>query len=414
MALKDRQSRTIVLALSEKEYPSFIEDNRKAHEIISHFITEHPELFPPEILSEGYKLNGYTRISRKLGIRMRRIETAGVTYRIRPSFVMPYMRAKTNEVKNPLFLLRFGVPFWALALVFGRNPMFWYRAFISLGSSSIVGTTVHRADNMPKDLLADEFHTRIKGKKAYIATTVANGCFLGAEACENADEASLKKAYSVFKKEALSLNPDYHPETVNTDGWWATQNAWKSLFRRIFIIECFLHAFLKIRDRATKKLRSVFEQAADKVWDIYRSESKQQMGQRIRRLGEWTKKIVPECPMKENILKLCQKRKRWLAHFDFPDAYHTSNQLDRVMRIMERHTINSQMFHATLESTSKNFRALALLCNFSPSCPAVTDKYPELISPAARLNGFVYNQDWLQNMLTASSLKGFKQLRNPL
>lgn len=414
MALKDKQIRTIVLAISEKNYKSFMKDNEAAHETISQFIREHPELFPSSIGRIGYKFNGYTRVSKKLGIRMRRIETGGATYRIRPSFVMPYMRARTEEVRHPLFLLKFGVPFWALALVFGRNAMFWYRAFLCLGQSSIAGTTVHSPDKLPKDLLADEFHTRIQGKKAYIATTIANGCFMGVEASKSADEASLKAAYGVFKDEALSIDPDYQPRTVNTDGWWSTQNAWRGLFRRVFIIECFLHAFLKIRDRATKPLKAIFEQAADKVWEVYNSSSKRQMGQRIRRLADWAGKHVPECPMKENLMKLCQKRKRWLAHFDFPDAYHTSSQLDRMMKVMERHAINSQMFHATVQSTSKNFRALALLYNFSPSCPAVTERFPELTSPAARLNGYVFEQDWLQNLLIASSLGGFRQLRNPL
>jgi hypothetical protein len=414
MALKDKQTRTIVLAISEKDYPSFMKDNETAHEKLGHFIREHPGLFPGSIEEQGYKLNGYTRFSKKLGIRMRRIETGGTTYRIRPSFVMPYMRARTGEVEHPLFLLKFGVPFWALAEVFGRNAMFWYRAFLCLGQPSLVGATVHSPDKLPKDLLADEFHTRIQGEKAYIATTVASGCFLGVEASNGADEASLKEAYGVFRKEALALDPGYQPQTVNTDGWWATQKAWRGLFHRVFILECFLHAFLKIRDRATKKLQAVFGQAADKVWEVYNSASKRQMGQRIRRLADWAGRQVPECPMKENLLKLCQKRRRWLAHFDFPDAYHTSSQLDRLMRVMERHAVNSQMFHATLQSTSKNFRALALLYNFSPSCPALTDRFPELISPAARLNGYVFHQDWLQNLLIASSLGGFRQLRNPL
>ena len=37
---------------------------------------------------------------------------------------------------------------------------------------SLVGTTVKKADTLPKDLLADEKHTRFNGHKAYIATTV--------------------------------------------------------------------------------------------------------------------------------------------------------------------------------------------------------------------------------------------------
>ena len=63
---------------------------------------------------------------------MRRIKIEDKIYRIRPSFLMPYMRGKTKEVENALLLIRFGVPFWVIAIVFGRNPMYWYRLFISL------------------------------------------------------------------------------------------------------------------------------------------------------------------------------------------------------------------------------------------------------------------------------------------
>ncbi|MCP3929138.1 MAG: hypothetical protein GY705_08565 [Bacteroidetes bacterium] len=267
---------------------------------------------------------------------------------------------------------------------------------------------------MPENLLADEFHIRIKGVKAYVATIIAKSCFLGAQVSAKADEMSLRKAYGVFKAEATSLIANYQPLTMNTDGWTATQKALKFLFPKVKIVECFLHAFLKIRDRATKKLADYYDTAADKVWNIYRAASKRHMGQQIRRLREWAIKLLPACAMKDNLLKLCVKKNKWLAHFDTPKAYRTSAQLDRIMKGMERHAINSQMFHANVLSTSKNFRAFALLHNFTPSCPAVTKRHPDLISPAARLNGFVYSQNWLQNLLTAASLNGLKHQCNPL
>ena len=103
-----------------------------------------------------------------------------------------------------------------------------------------------------------------------------------------------------------------------------------------------------------------------------------------------------------------------MEHLDFPDAHKTSNMMDRLMRAMNRHAFNSQMFHSTISSTSKNFRAFALLYNFIPSCPAAWDESEKLNSPAARLNGFVYHDDWLQNLLIAASLGGFRNHRNPL
>jgi hypothetical protein len=121
--------------------------------------------------------------------------------------MLPYCKAKVVEVSKGLFLLKFGVPFWALAFVFCHNVM-W------------------------------------------------------------------SQVYRVFKEEAFSLKADYEPLSVNTDDWTATQNAWKNLFPNIVIIECFLHTFLKIRNRATKKLAFFFIIAADKTWNCYRAETK--------------------------------------------------------------------------------------------------------------------------------------------
>ena len=44
-------------------------------------------------------------------------------YSIRPSFLMPYMTVRTADVEGPLLLRKFGVPFWALARVFGCDPI---------------------------------------------------------------------------------------------------------------------------------------------------------------------------------------------------------------------------------------------------------------------------------------------------
>lgn len=408
MATQSKINKTIVLNISEKKYPDFIKSPKLAHQIIISALNSSPELFPDNTLELGYTLKGLDRVSKKMNIRLRRIQIGGTIFRIRPGFLLPYMTGKTEEVKGPLFLIRFGVPFWAIALVFGRNSMYWYRMFIRLSCFNLVSTTVYDKTKMPLHILADEFHIRIRKVKSYIATVVGGHCFLGAEASWQAGEEKLKEAYGVFKNEACSFIVDYQPLTINTDGWAATQNALKSLFAKTIIIECFLHAVIKIRDRATKKLQEYYVHIADKVWNIYESESKRHMSQQIRRLKEWTIKNVPKSALKDNILKLCKKKVKWLLHFNYLGAYRTSAHLDRVMKIMERHSINSQMFHSNLSGTSKNFRALALLYNFSPSCPAVTKEHAELNSPAARLNGFVYSSCWLQNLMIASSLNGFK------
>ena len=54
-------------------------------------------------------------------------------------------------------------------------------------------------------------------------------------------------------------------ETVNTDGWASTRNAFQTLFPLITVM-CFLHGFLKIRDRCRKAC-----ELHRRVWDVYRA-----------------------------------------------------------------------------------------------------------------------------------------------
>lgn len=248
-----RGYRTLRLPLAEADYEQFISDGELAKVQLDHLYGLHPELFP-EAWGQGYVFYGFTEPSRKQQRRCRRIRltATGVVFSVAPAFVMPYLSATVPEVEKALLLMRFHVPCWVLAYVFGRDAMYWYRLQQGLGRFSVIGTTVKTPAQLPKDLVADEKHSRLDGEKIYIATTAGGGCILGASVANSASEAALTQAYGVFAEEAKAVDLAYAPETVNTDGWPATQGAWKRLFPNIAIILCFLHAFLKIRDRATK------------------------------------------------------------------------------------------------------------------------------------------------------------------
>ena len=145
-----------------------------------------PSCFPRTSRRVMNRRTGYVSVKlRSLPIR-RILLSDGVAYSVRPSFVMPYMTgARTENVQGPLFLRKFGVPFWALAYAFGHSPMYWCRMECGFGRFSVVGTTVRQAA-LPEHVLADEHHQTLDGAKVYIATTVATGCVLGAEPAETA------------------------------------------------------------------------------------------------------------------------------------------------------------------------------------------------------------------------------------
>src|SRR5215467_3036146 len=126
---------------------------------------QHPELFPA-IIDEGFVLHDKSW-SIKQQLMLRRIElkyTAGV-FLVRPSFLMPYMVGRTEEVEKALYLRHGGVAFDALIYVFGRNAMYWYRAKTALRRHRIMGSTVKQPEKLPEHLLADEKPTWALGQE---------------------------------------------------------------------------------------------------------------------------------------------------------------------------------------------------------------------------------------------------------
>ncbi len=397
-----RKNRVICLPFSQKPYNDNINVAVTFRGLVDPIIKKHPELFPSEI-SNGYQMKDLY-YSKKTLIIIRRIKISGISYTIRPSFVMPYLVGMVDDVEKPLFYRKFDIPFWALSYGFKRDPSYWYRIERSIGRNSLVGTTIKDPQDLPLHLVADEKHTWILGIKAYIAITVAKGCILGACIAKDAGEQSLTNAYSVYKEEAQCLNPDYTPETVNTDGWPATLKALKNIFPNIFLIACFLHIFIKIRDRSKKKFKDIYQQVATKLWDCYDAQNKASFSQRVRRLYEWAKNTSTPSVILEKIEKLKNTVASFSIAYDFPGAHRTSNMLDRLMQRMDRHLFSTQYFHGSLFSAQLSIRGWVLIQNFAPSNPFTIKKYNGLLSPAERLNKSRYHDNWLQNLLISASL----------
>jgi hypothetical protein len=408
-------SRRIILPLTYEQYEIVMSTNKKARDCLTEQMKTHPELFPAAMV-QGYKFNGWTEVSKKMPeVQLRRIRLSKedehgqkLAYTIAPCDVLPYMTGMVSDVEKGLFLKQFGVPDWALTLVFGRNDSYWYRQTEAFGRYNLVGSTVKEKDKMPKDLLADEKHAKAHGEKWYVATTVAQDCVLGASVSTTADAEGLTAVYGVFKQEAEAVQPHYQPETVNTDGWAATSKAWRALFPSVVIILCFLHAFIKIRS-CCKRLGDHYEQIKQQVWEIYHAADRDEFNDRVSSLQSWVlvhRKVLTAYAI-ESIDKLCQRADQFCLTFDYPTAYRTSNMLDRHMEPMARWLASSRYFHGNLQSAELRTRAWALLHNYRIYCPRakVSNSFR---SPAHKLNGFVYRENWLENLLVASACQGFR------
>ncbi len=124
---RPRGSKTICIPCEPKRYGELVKDDKRFRRYVDALYAQHPELFPVA-MSDGYQCHDTRPPSVKLGLRMRRIKlvATGEVYSVCPSFVMPYMVGYTANVAAALFLQGFGVPYWALTYVFGRDDMYWY------------------------------------------------------------------------------------------------------------------------------------------------------------------------------------------------------------------------------------------------------------------------------------------------
>jgi len=228
-------------------------------------LSQYPALFPQD-MDQGFPLHdAYGSGKQDLSVRRITWITTGAVFTLRPSFVMPYMIARTDAVEKALSLRQWGVPFDALAYVFGRDAMFWYRAWLAFGRPSLRGTTVQDPPKVPRDLVADEKRTRIATPQVSVPTTVGGGCVVGVSVVEAADTGTLERGYGELAKEAKALAPTSQARSVCTDGWEATRQAGRGLLPKIKLVLGFLHSILKMKKHCAGPWR---HQVLDKAWEV--------------------------------------------------------------------------------------------------------------------------------------------------
>ena len=156
-------------------------------------------------------------------------------------------------------------------------------------------------------------------------------------------------------------------------------------------------------------MEGVFTTIMEKVWYVYHADTKASFSQRVRRLKEWAVKTFSSGTVLKKILALCEKADEFKKAYDYPGAPRTTNMIDRVMNRQDRYLYNIQYYHGNFISAELNVRAWAILYNFYPYSPRACPMGKDWICAAERLNGFRYSDNWLENLLIASSMNGYRQ-----
>ncbi|MGH2413318.1 MAG: hypothetical protein ACRDEA_06440 [Microcystaceae cyanobacterium] len=207
------------------------------------------------------------------------------------------------------------------------------------------------------------------------------------------------------EKEVHLLDPDYAPQTVNTDAWEPTQLAWKALFPTVTLVLCFLHAVLKVQ-KGCPRHRNFLKTLTSKLWKAYKASDSCEFLRRLRQTWVWTKAHIKKKRTRDKMRQLCRRASQFKVAYRFPQAYRTSNTVDRLMNHQDRLLIAMQYFHGSPTSARLYLRAMALVWNFHPYEVRTRSDAPHKISPFTDLNGFRYHDNWLHNLLIAGSMNG--------
>ena len=110
---------------SAAQYRAYVDNPAPYRPSLTQRLRQYPALCP-QAMDQGYPLHdGYTSVKQDLSVHRINVQATGAVFARRPSCVMPSMMARTEEVEQGLSLRQWGVPFDALASVFGRDAMCW-------------------------------------------------------------------------------------------------------------------------------------------------------------------------------------------------------------------------------------------------------------------------------------------------
>ena len=148
------------------------------------------------------------------------------------------------------------------------------------------------------------------------------------------------------------------------------------------------------------------------LWKAYRAKTASKFLKGLRLALIWAKKQIRKKRTLKKLRKLCRRAMQFKVAYRFPHAHRTSNMLARLMNHQDRLLYSRQYFHGDKKSAKLYLRSMALIWNFQTIGARIRSKCSSRISPFNDLNGFSYHDNWLHNLLIASSMNGRRTLLN--
>ncbi len=376
----------------------------KAVRAVVHAAAHSPPARFPSTRAPGSRLTGRLRESAKLpGMRWRPLRLkSGAVSTVRPRCVMPSMAGGAEDVADPLRLRASGVPPWLVAADFGHAAPSWARQVERLGRHRLVGTTVRDPEPWPQHRTADDHPTAWCGAKASIPITTGEGGVLGIAWTESADEAPRSAASGTCAAEARQGDPPDAPQTVNTDGWKATQHAWHVRLPALTVLLGFVPGFVPIRHRCRTALALPHQ-----GWEVSRAATATEWTARLTALRAWAASHTGPAAVRAVLATGWNRASASARASDHPGCRRTRPMVDRLTHRRSRVLSAPRGLHGPQRSSERRLRGWARRLHFCPYAPRAGQPRAYQ-SPAHRLNHKRYPDNWLQNLLLSASLGGLR------
>jgi hypothetical protein len=296
----------------------------------------------------------------------------GAVFTILPHFVLRYSGVKPLVAQQALLATHGGLSLEWSATLFNICPMSIYRLVCAFGRTSLVTVLTRCQLPLPAYLLADEKHSHCLTEKVYLPTIVEGRVIWHLGYTEDKSADAFEISYSQFQQATQTIEPDYQPQGILTDGFESTRKSLHHLFPAASLGNCLRHATNRVASKlkaVTQTLRETFSQ---QFYDLFedRTEPKanqvRSLGQKLRRFTENVRRMTGQ----ENGDRIRQwigrKKDGWYVLFRNPELPATSTLLDQAHNAIDRKLFMMKGFHHPEGCQRQFLGGLALLYDFVP------------------------------------------------
>jgi hypothetical protein len=378
MAKQKRENRTITVDFNdEATYHQLCQDGQAFIEFVVAFI-----------MSLGFQLKhkcgcqggfALTRHSHYVRVRLGglviwRLECkhCGAVFTILPHFVLRYSGVKPAVAQQALLATHGGLSLEWSATLFNICPMSIYRLVCAFGRTSLVTVLTRCQLPLPPNFLADEKHSHCLTEKVYLPTIVEGRLIWHLGYTEDKSADAFEASYAQFQQATQSIEPDYQPQGILTDGFESTRKSLHHLFPAAALGNCLRHATNRVTSKLKAVTQTVRETFSEQFFNLFedRTEPKanqvRSLGQKLRRFAENVSRMTGQ----ENGDRIRQwigrKKDGWYVLFKNPDLPATSTLLDQAHNAIDRKLFMMKGFHHPEGCQRQFLVGLALLYDFVP------------------------------------------------